>query len=250
VIASIRQRISELGRLAPLGLAALFLPIVGSSLLIAFVLTIGPWMRDNWQVGALLMCTGIVLICGLSLMTTNVIGVVCGWAFGFPLGLAVLITGIVGASVVSFRLCSRISGDRLVGQLERHPRSKAIHRALLHESKAKATLIVLLLRLSVVMPFAFTNLLLAASKVPFRAFLIGTTIGMLPRAATTAYIGAGLFELDLNNARDTTMFIIGVIASVVSIIVIAILSRKALERMTDVEPAKFASEQDQSEGSK
>lgn len=233
IIEKIKHRVSKLGRLAPLGLAALFMPIIGSSLLIAFVLTIGPWMRDNWRIGALLMCCGIVLICGLSLMTTNVIGVVCGWAFGFPLGLVVLITGIVGASVVSFRLYSRISGDRLLSQLETHPRSKAIHTALLRESSAKATLIVLLLRFSIVMPFAFTNLLLAASKVPFRAFIIGTTIGMLPRAATTAYIGAGLFELDLDNARDTTMFIIGVIASVVSIIIIAILSRRALERMTD-----------------
>ncbi len=190
-------------------------------------------MRNNWQIGAVLMTIGIVLVCGFSLMATNVIGSVCGWAFGFPIGLSVLMTGIVGASYVSFLLCSRISGERLLAQLEGRPRSKAVHFALLHESVARSTLIVLLLRLSIVMPFAFTNLLLAASRVRFRAFIIGTTIGMLPRAATTAYIGAGLYELDLDNARDTTMFVIGVIASIVSIIVIAIYSRKALERMTD-----------------
>ncbi len=232
MIASIRQRISELGRLAPLGLAALFLPILGTTLLIAFLSPIGNWLREHWQSGIVVLAGGIVFFCGFSLLPTNVIGVVSGWAFGFPLGLLVLMFGIVGASYVSFLLCSRISGDRLIAKLDNRPRSKAIYRALLHESRLKATIIVLLLRLSVVMPFAFTNLLLAASRVSLSSFLIGTTIGMLPRAATTAYIGAGLFELDIDNAHDTTMFIIGVIASVVSIIVIAILSRKALERMT------------------
>lgn len=85
------------------------------------------------------------------------------------------------------------------------------------------------------MPFAFTNLLLAAGKVPFRAFIIGTAIGMLPRAATTAYIGAGLYELDLNNAEDTTVFIIGAIASIICISIIAVFSKKALARMTESE---------------
>jgi uncharacterized membrane protein YdjX (TVP38/TMEM64 family) len=236
VIERIRQRITELGRLAPLGLAALFLPILGSSLLIFFISPIGGWLRDHWQVGAVIMWSGIILFCGLSLLPTNVVGVVSGWAFGFPLGLMVLALGVVGASYVSFLLCTRISGDRLIAQLERHPRSKAIHSALLHESKLKATIIVMLLRLSVVMPFAFTNLLLAASRVPFSSFITGTAIGMLPRAIATSYIGSGLYELDLSNAEDTTVFIIGVIASIVSIVVIAVLSRKALERITDVSP--------------
>lgn len=233
MIDRIRQRISELGRLAPLGLAALFLPILGSSLLIFFLSPIGDWLRVHWQVGAVVMWGCIVLLCGLSLLPTNVVGIVSGWAFGFPLGLTVLILGVIGASYVSFLLCTRISGDRLIAQLERHPRSKAIHQALLQESRLKATLIVLLLRLSVVMPFAFTNLLLAASRVPFRSFIAGTAVGMLPRAIATSYIGAGLFELDLNNAEDTTVFAIGAIASIISIVVIAIFSRKALERLTN-----------------
>lgn len=182
------------------------------------------------------MWSGIVLFCGLSLLPTNVVGVVSGWAFGFPLGLAVLALGVIGASYISFLLCSRISGDRLIAQLDRHPRSKTIHRALLHESKLKAMLIVLLLRLSVVMPFAFTNLLLAASRVPFRSFIAGSAIGMLPRAIATAYIGAGLYELDLNNAEDTTVFIIGAIASIICISIIAVFSKKALTKMTGSEP--------------
>ena len=96
--------------------------------------------------------------------------------------------------------------------------------------------IVLLLRLSVVMPFAFTNLLLAASRVPFRSFIAGSAIGMLPRAIATSYIGAGLYELDLNNAEDTTVFIIGAIASIICISIIAVFSKRALTKMTENEP--------------
>lgn len=233
-----------------MGLAALFLPILGSSLLILFLSPIGGWLRDNWKLGTVILAVGIVVFCGFSLLPTNVVGVVSGWAFGFPLGLMVLALGVVGASYVSFLLCTRISGDRLIAQLERHPRSKAIHSALLHESKLKAAIIVLLLRLSVVMPFAFTNLLLSAARVPFGSFIAGTAIGMLPRAAATTYIGTGLYELDLNNAQDTTMFAFGAVASVVSIIVIAILSRKALERITVVDSEIRESGIDQSAASK
>lgn len=235
MIARIRQRISELGRLAPLGLAALFLPMAGSAILLTFLSPIGSILRENPTVGAIITFAAVVVFCGLSLLPTNVVGVVSGWAFGFETGIAILIVGILGAAYVSFRLCTRVSGDRLTKQLEHYPRSKAIHRALLHDNPRRTILIVLLLRLSVVMPFAFTNLLLAASRVPFRAFIIGTAIGMLPRAATTTYIGAGLYELDINNAEDTTVFVIGAIASIICISVIAVFSKKALARMTESE---------------
>lgn len=232
MLAAIRQRISDFGRLTPLGLVALFLPIIGSSLLIVFISPVGNWLRENWQIGVPTLFSAVVFFCGLSLLPTNVIGVVSGWAFSFPLGLTVLILGIVGASYISFRLAKRLSGDRLETALRKYPRSRAIHNALLKEDTRKTTFIVLLLRLSVVMPFAFTNLLLAAGRTPTPSYLIGTSIGMLPRAAATAFVGSGLAELDLDKIEDSYSFIIGAAFSVISMIVLAIYSRRALERIT------------------
>lgn len=215
-----------------MGLVATFLPMAGSAFLITFLPEIGGWLRESWLIGLFLAFLGIIVFCGLALLPTNVIGILCGWAFGFPIGLLVLITGTVTASVISFALSTRISGDQLPGLLKRRPRLHAIHTALLREDLRRTTLIIFLLRVSVVMPFALTNLLLAASRVNLNAYIVGTTLGHLPRAAAVAFIGSGLYELNLADTRDATIFGIGVAVTIVSIIVIGMLSRKALERTT------------------
>lgn len=229
---SIRKHIAELGRLTPLGIVSMLLPIVGSALLIGFIVPIGQWMRANWESGVFVFLGSVLFFCGFALLATNVIGVVSGWAFGFQLGLLVLISGIVGAAVISFFLNKRITGEKLQEALQNHPRSRAIYKALLREDLRKTTLIIFLVRVSVVMPFAFTNFVLAAGRVPLGSYVIGTTAGMLPRAAATSYVGAGMYDLDLSNARDTTIFIIGLAATIISVFVIGYISRRALDHVT------------------
>lgn len=229
---SIRKHIAELGRLTPLGIVSMLLPIVGSALLIGFIVPIGQWMRANWESGVFVFLGSVLFFCGFALLATNVIGVVSGWAFGFQLGLLVLISGIVGAAVISFFLNKRITGEKLQEALQNHPRSRAIYKALLREDLRKTTLIIFLVRVSVVMPFAFTNFVLAAGRVPLGSYVIGTTAGMLPRAAATSYVGAGMYDIDLSNARDTTIFIIGLAATIISVFVIGYISRRALDHVT------------------
>lgn len=227
-----RQNLRELGHLTPMALVATFLPIVGSSVLLIFLLPIGNWLRDNWEVGIGVFILATLFFCGLALLPTNVIGIVSGWAFSFELGLLVLMAGVIGSAVISFLVNLRLSGERLPEAIKKHPRTNAIYRALLREDLKKTALIITLLRMSVIMPFSLTNLLMAASRVPVRAFVIGTAAGMLPRSAAMAYVGSGLSELNSTNTRETYLLVIGIAASIVSTIVIAILSRMALERLT------------------
>lgn len=227
-----KKHIRELGHLTPLALVATFLPIVGSATLIAFIQPIGLWLKENWEFGILVFLAGTLFFCGLSLLPTNVIGVVGGWAFGFELGLLVLMAGVVGSAFVSFVINSRLSGGKLPDLADRYPRSSAVYRCLVKDDFWRTTLIIVLLRVSVLMPFALTNFLLASARVPIRTFLFGTTLGMLPRSAAMVFIGSGLSELDLTNSSDTYVFILGVIATIATVIVIAALSRRALERIT------------------
>src|SRR5688500_16450123 len=92
--------IRELGHLTPMALTMLFLPIVGSFILIFFLQPVGDWLRDNREFGTFIYFAATVILCGLSLIPTNVIGLVGGWSFGFPVGLAVLMAAIVGAAVL------------------------------------------------------------------------------------------------------------------------------------------------------
>lgn len=224
--------IKDLGHLGPMALATTFLPILGSLLLITFLEPIGQWLRENWASGAILYLCGTLLLCGLALLPTNVIGVLGGWAFSFELGLLILMLTVVGSSLISFKINSHISGDRLPDVAGKHPRAEAIYRSLLGESFWKTTLIIFLIRLSVVMPFAFTNFLMASARVPLRSFLLGTAAGMLPRSTAMVLVGDGLSELTLENSGDTYVLIMGIAATICSAIIIAAISRRALARLT------------------
>ncbi len=232
VFDKIREQIRELGHLTPIALVAAFLPIFGSSVLLIFLLPIGNWLRDNWELGIFVFIAGTLFFCGLALLPTNVIGIVSGWAFGFELGLLILLSGVLGAAIISFLINSRISGDHLPNAIRKYPRSTAIYEALLQDDFKKTTLIITLLRMSVIMPFALTNFLMAAARVPLVPYIIGTAAGMLPRCAATVFVGSGLSELNLADTREIYLLAIGIAATIASVVIISILSRKALERLT------------------
>lgn len=229
----IRVYFKELGTLTPVAVVSTFLPVVGSSILLATAYPLGYWLRENWEIGTGLYVFGIFFFCGLALLPTNVIGILGGWAFGFRLGIALLISGIVGAALASFLINSRIVGDRLPDIFGAHPKAKAIYRALLGQSARRTILIIFLLRLSPAMPFALTNFLMASARVPLKSFLIGTFLGMLPRSSAVVFVGAGLSELSFDSREDAWLLIFGIIATLVSIFVIGLISKRALERLTN-----------------
>lgn len=222
----------ELGNLTPIAFVTAFLPIIGSSVLIVASYPLGQWLRENWEVGTPLFLFGILLFCGLALLPTNVVGIIAGWSFSFDLGIAVLISGIVGAASLSFFIHSRIVGDKLPSVFDTHPKAKAIYEALLGQGVWRTALIISLLRLSPAMPFALTNFLMAAARVSFKSFLIGTFMGMLPRSSAVVFVGAGLSELTFDSPQNTWLIVFGIVGTVISAIIVSIISKHPLERLT------------------
>lgn len=216
-----------------MALVAAFLPMIGTATLLVFLYPAGHWLRENWEAGIPIFIAGVIFFCGLALLPTNVIGLLSGWAFSFELGVLVLMTGIVGSSFVSFLINRRISGDKLPEFTKKHPKAQAIYYSLTKDRFWKTTLVIFLLRMSVIMPFALTNFLMASARVPVRSYLLGTAAGMLPRSSAMVFVGAGLSELNIESTRDMTFLAIGIAATVVSVIVIAYISRKALEKLTE-----------------
>ena len=222
----------ELGSLTPIAFVTAFLPMIGSAILILLAHPLGNWLRENWEIGTPLYLLGVLFFCGLALLPTNVVGIVAGWAFGFDLGIAVLIAGIVGAASISFLIHSRIVGDKLPHVFNTHPKATAIYEALVGQSVWRAALIISLLRLSPAMPFALTNFLMAAARVPLKSFVVGTFVGMLPRSSAVVFVGVGLSELTFDNPQNTWLIVFGIVATIISVIVIGTISKHALERLT------------------
>jgi len=232
IFANIIDKFRQLGRLTPIALITALLPIAGSSALVVFGYPLGNWMRENWELGAPAFVVGVLFFCGLALLPTNLIGILAGWSFGFWFGMSLLIAGVVGSATISYYINLRLTGETLTALTSRNARADAIHLALTNEGFLKTTAIITLIRLSVVMPFAFTNFFLAAARVPISSFVIGTFLGMLPRSGAMVLLGAGLSELTFDNFNDVWFLVAGIPATIILIIAIAVFSRRALDKLT------------------
>lgn len=229
----LRNYLKELGTLTPIALITAFLPFAGSAVLITFSSPISLWFKDNFITGSLVYALFVIFFCGMVLLPTNVIGVICGWAFGFWFGIVLHSLAVVGAASLSFLIHRRIAGERLTHVFEHHPKANAIYKALLKRSYWRTTLLICLLRLSPAMPFALTNFLMTSARVPYSSYAIGTLIGMFPRSAAVVFFGSGLAVLDFDNPNDIWLLIFGIIATIISIIFVGIVSKRALARMTE-----------------
>lgn len=232
IFGKISDYIRELGNLTPIAFVTTFLPMLGSTILLIIGIPLGYWLRENWEIGTLLYLLGVLIFCGLALLPTNVIGVIGGWAFSFDLGITILITGVVGAALISFLIHRRIVGEKLPQVFEKHPKAQAVYEALLEQNLWRTTLIIFLLRISVIMPFALTNFLMASARVPLGSYIAGTFFGMLPRSSAVVFVGAGLSELNFDNPQSLWLLILGIAATIVSVIIISNISRHALEHLT------------------
>lgn len=225
-----RRLVAEWGPALPLGLATVVGPLLGVSVLAA---TSGIWFGALQSQGSgaipwLLAAT--VLLAGLSLMPTHAASLVAGMLFGWAGGSLLALCGTLGAALLGHRLLSALVGRRVLEALERRPRAAAVHQALLGRGALGLAGLVALLRLSPLLPFAATNLVLAAARVPLVPFLAGTALGIAPRVCVVALAGSGLAELDLSSTSDRRLALLGVVATVLVLAVLTRLARQVLRR--------------------
>lgn len=229
---NLKVKLRDLGRLTPIAIVTAVVPMIGSSVLLVFGYPIGHWMQANPGIGAVVFLLGVFFFCGLAMLPTNLIGILAGWAFGFWFGWLLLIAGVVGSATIAYFISLRLTGHTLTALTQRNARADAIHRALTNEGFLKTTSVITLIRMSVVMPFAFTNFFLAAARVPVSSYVLGTFLGMLPRSGAMVLLGTGLSVLTFDSFNDFWFLAAGIPATVILVIVIGFLSRRALDRLT------------------
>jgi uncharacterized membrane protein YdjX (TVP38/TMEM64 family) len=165
-----------------------------------------------------------------------------GFAFGVLRGTLTASCGSVIGATTAF-LAGRTLLRRVIEErISRNPRFAAIDRAV-SENGFK---IVLLTRLSPVLPFNLLNYAFGLTKVSLRDFVIASWIGMLPGTVLYVYLGsaaesiADLFSgpIDGGMARKA-LFFLGLVATVVVTAYVARIARRELGRA--VGPAATAS---------
>lgn len=228
---SLRDTFLQFGAVGPVALFTGLGPLLGAIVLTA---TAPLWLDGFLALGASQIPIFLALtavLAAYSLIPTHASSLVAGMAFGAGLGSLLAVVGTAMASALGFVTLRFLLRDKAISALAHHPRAEAVHRELDQGHPVRTMVLLALIRLSPVVPFAATNLLMSTTGVGLVPFLIGSAVGQAPRILAVVWIGASLTELDLSQAADRRLLILGVVATVVVLWILGTASRRALARL-------------------
>jgi uncharacterized membrane protein YdjX (TVP38/TMEM64 family) len=225
----------RLGPAGPLAVIAASLPLLGEIALVGSLAWLAPWLRAHGQLGLLVYVLVFAVTSGLAILPTHAQSGIGGWVFHFRAGAPAAVAGVMGGALIGYLIARRASGTRVVSLIEEHPKWRAVYDALLGGGFWKTLLIVTLVRLPPSSPFAVTNLVLASTRVPPVAYLLGSFLGLAPRTVAVVFIGAGLQTLNFHELGRSWMTIAGIIAAAVVVVVIGAIANHAVTRVTATE---------------
>ena len=128
--------------------------------------------------------------------------------WGFPL---VVISATLAASV-AFLLGRYLAHQRVLDMIERDSRMKSLHQAFSDEGWR----VVILLRLSPLIPYGMQNYLFSVTNIGFLPYVVATLLGIMPATALYVYIGSlGASASGEGGFLKWTLIIGGLIATAV-----------------------------------
>ncbi|MEX1024635.1 MAG: VTT domain-containing protein [Planctomycetota bacterium] len=214
-----------------IGALALFLLLAPAFGAVALVVSYETWLPPLEELGAaacLPFAAITVVLVGLGLTPTHAHSLVAGWLFGIVGGTLLALACVTLAAALAHRVFGGWSREWAFAALTVRPRAAAVHRALVECGTWRSIGLVALVRLSPFMPYAGTNLLMASANVRPLPFVAGSGLGLAPRVAALAVAGAGLAELDLSQAADARLALLGGVATLLLLFVLGRITAPSL----------------------
>jgi uncharacterized membrane protein YdjX (TVP38/TMEM64 family) len=168
------------------------------------------------------------LLAALSLVPTHAVSLIAGMAFGAGLGSVMAIVSINSAALCAYTVVRWILANQLTQSLSEHPKTKHFVQTLLNRSPQQRFGLLTCIRLSPLMPFALTNVVLGAFEIKTKDFLICSILGLAPRIIVVVMAGSQLQKLDLSVANDRWMLGLGALATVVSLFIMGRAAKKVI----------------------
>ena len=191
------------------------------------------WIQDRGAWGMVVFVMIYVLACVL-LLPGSALTLGAGAIYGVVTGtLLVSLASTLGATA-AFLVGRYLLRERVAGWIARQPKFAAMDRAVATESWK----IVLLTRLSPVIPFAPLNYALGLTRVPWHVYVLGSWLGMLPGTVLYVYLGS-LAHAASGPSRRPVQWLgygVGLLATLAVTWVLARLARRALQPVL-AEPA-------------
>ncbi|MEQ9946303.1 TVP38/TMEM64 family protein [Pectobacterium aroidearum] len=182
----------------------------------------------------------IFLLATLVLVPASPLTAIAGFLYG-PLWGTLLVSplGIVSAAL-AFLIGRSFARPWVQRHLDSRPRLTAMDRAVAREGFR----LVLLLRLSSVVPFAPLSYGLSASRISARDFMLASWLGLLPGTFLYVYLGSLVSSVGqiLRNEISVTPLAqaltwVGLAAGLIALWTIARFARQAVQKSFDKEPS-------------
>ena len=189
---------------------------------------------DSLGIWAPIAFIGIYVIATLCLIPGSLLTLGAGVLFGVVWGAIYTFVGASLGAIAAFGVSRYVMRAWLTKQIEGNEKFQAVDQAVAQEGRK----IVLLTRLSPVLPFTWVNYAFGVSQVSFSDYVIGC-LGMIPATVMYVYIGSLLGDLAAlasgTTARSRTtpeliLLGVGLIATVVVTLYITQIARKALNQ--------------------
>lgn len=176
----------------------------------------------------LLFVVGTVLMIPGSLLT-----LIGGYLFGLLGGVPVVLAGVVLGAAAAALLSRTIARDWIAGKIRDDPRFVAIDDAI----AGKAFVLVVLSRLSLLMPFNLLNVIYGLTRIPLSTLAVASGIGMIPAVVLYVYLGSLASSVDqlLSGDFDSgwagrVLLVVGLVTVVAVTFIIHRTATSALKR--------------------
>jgi uncharacterized membrane protein YdjX (TVP38/TMEM64 family) len=142
------------------------------------------WIDGLGPAGMALYAAAYVLVTVL-MLPAWLMTIGAGLVFGFLPGVAVVWAGATAGAAASFLIARYFARDRVARAAEGNPKFRALDQAI----GEKGWKIVLLLRMSIVVPYVFSNYVYGLTAIRFWPYLAASAVGMVPVIALYVALG-------------------------------------------------------------
>jgi rSAM/selenodomain-associated transferase 2 len=171
------------------------------------------------------------VVTSLLVLPAAVLTLAAGFLFGLPLGVLLVAVGALSGAVTSFLLGRAVLRGLLQRRFAGSPRLLALDHATHHEG----FLIVLLARLSPLIPFNLLSYIMSLTAVRLGDYVGGTLLGMLPITVLYVYLGTLARNLSQVTSGELALgpaswalFAVGLVATVALTVLITRRATSAL----------------------
>ena len=220
-------------RSAFLALWMAIIPLTASSLITVFALRYENYIHQfgtlQWTIYFLTSCFTMAL----AFTPTTFIALLSGYFLGMPAAPFVIVAYIF-ASFLGYQLTHLVDNGHFIQTVKDLPGGKGEKALRLLEGIQHNQFgLIIMARISPVLPFAIMNVLLPIAGVRLREFLLAGTIGMLPRTLFFIWLGGQAQELRTlmeEGQSDFTSQLMFVVLLILSSVGIFYFGRKILSR--------------------